>query len=246
MTYAPRSAPAGRSVPPARVGVYGYVPNTYGSSSGFGNVVFPGTGHAPGTYSPFSIVQPGFAAGLQGTVNGFGRGFGNGFRRFGQRSNTIVIPYGVPIYGGYAGSGYYGEPYPAPYQEQPEAGAPYGQGYGEPLPPQVIYVVPSEPDRSTSTAAPQGPVIYTVPPHNNNGNDGYVEVTPATPAAKPVYLIALKNASIYSATDYWVEDGTLHYLTTSNAHNQISLDQVDLDFTTRLNRERGVDFRLQK
>lgn len=227
---------------PGSVGVYGYVPNVYGSSSGFGNVVFPGTGHAPGTYSPFSIVQPGFAAGLQNSVSGFG--FGHGFRRFGQRSNTIVVPYGVPIYGGYGygAGGYYGEPYPAPYQEQPDAGVPYGQGYGEPQPPQVIYVVPSEPDRSTSTAAPQGPVIYTVPPHDN---DGYVEVTPATPA-KPIYLIALKNASIYSATDYWVQDGTLHYLTTSGAHNQISLDQVDLDFTSRLNRERGVDFRLQK
>ena len=216
--------PAGQQVRPP--GAYSYPQNIYGSVSGFGNVVYPGTGHAPGTYSPFSIVDPTFGTRLTNTVSGFGYpyntgyGYGYGYRRYNRGTTTVVLPYPFPVYAPYP------EPYPYPYAEPQPAPAP-----------QIIYVVPG----NTMEAPRGGVVTYVVPPHRNEGTE------PATaPPAKRLYLIALKNQSIYSTTEYWVEDDTLHYLTSYGAHNQVSLDQVDLDFTVRLNRERGVDFRLER
>jgi hypothetical protein len=195
---------------------------TFGSPHGFGNVLFPGTGHAPGTFSPFSIVDPTFGARLTNTVSGFGPVFGGG-RHFGGRrhfggSGAVIVPYAVPVY-------VYPEPQPQVYV----------------APSQVIYVVPGEPDRSLTTQAPQRESIVT-----------YVAPSRAAPEPSPAgeekkhILIALRNYSIYSATEYWVEGETLHYITHYGAHNQASLDQVDLEFTKRLNRERGVEFRLDK
>jgi hypothetical protein len=66
----------------------------------------------------------------------------------------------------------------------------------------------------------------------------------SAPAPNKYYLLAFKDHSVYSALAYWVEDKTLHYVTTQNTHNQASLDLVDLDFTKQLNRDRDVPFSL--
>ena len=60
----------------------------------------------------------------------------------------------------------------------------------------------------------------------------------------PMYLVALKDHTIYATPAYWIEGDTLHYVTGQNMHNQVSLDLVDRELTSRLNRERSVDFRL--
>lgn len=60
------------------------------------------------------------------------------------------------------------------------------------------------------------------------------------------YLIAYKDHSIYSALAYWVEDGTLHYVTTQNTHNQASLGLIDVEQTTKLNSDHGVPFSLSR
>jgi hypothetical protein len=200
-------------------------PRAYGSPHGYGNVVFPGTGHAPGTYSPFSIVDPSFGTRLSNTVSGFGNPYGNGYgynynygrRPYGGGGNAVIVPYAYPVY--------------VPYPEQPPVQyAPYAPQT------QVVYVVPAEPP-----APPRESVVtYVVPSRSSN------ESKPAKDE-KRLYLIAFKNYSIYSATDYWVERGeTIHYLTPYGAQNQASLDQIDLEFTERLNRERGIEFRLDK
>jgi hypothetical protein len=41
---------------------------------------------------------------------------------------------------------------------------------------------------------------------------------------------------------YWVEDGTLNYITPQGEHNQVSLPLIDRDTTARLNR--GSRFQL--
>ena len=64
---------------------------------------------------------------------------------------------------------------------------------------------------------------------------------PGDPIGTPqnYYLIAYKNHAVYTALAYWVEDKTLHYVTTQNTHNQASLDLIDLTLTKSLNqRER--------
>jgi hypothetical protein len=56
------------------------------------------------------------------------------------------------------------------------------------------------------------------------------------------YLIVYKDRSIHAALAYWVEGGTLHYVTTDNAHNQVSLDLVDTSASTKLNSDHNVPF----
>jgi hypothetical protein len=95
--------------------------------------------------------------------------------------------------------------------------------------------------------APAPPVIinqYFAPPPQP-----IVESPPPT-AGEPsgpvdnYYLIAYKDRSIYPVISYWVEDKTLHYVTTRNTHNQASLDLIDLDKTKALNKSRDVPFGL--
>jgi hypothetical protein len=230
-----------------------------------GSVVHPGIPNATGIYSPFSIADPRFGARLSNTITGFGNpGRRGGGRRPGPGSiSAVVVPYGVPVYvppygyGGYGGYAYgspaygngfaYGDqppvdPNAANYYQDANAGS----GYPQPAPyPQVIYVVPQQQPQST------GVVTYVVPPRENSAGEPATGVTvpaasPGGAANRPLFLIALKSNVIYSAAEAWVQGDTMHYVTPDGAHNQVSIDQVDIDFTTRINRERGIDFRLQQ
>jgi hypothetical protein len=64
------------------------------------------------------------------------------------------------------------------------------------------------------------------------------------PADSNRYLLAFKDHTIYSAVAYWVDGDTLHYFTTGNTHNQVSMALIDRELTERLNRELGIDFKL--
>jgi len=43
---------------------------------------------------------------------------------------------------------------------------------------------------------------------------------------------------------YWVDGDTVHYITTGNVHNQVSVSLVDRDLTVQLNKGRGVQVNL--
>ncbi|MGI8990870.1 MAG: hypothetical protein ACR2I2_14990 [Bryobacteraceae bacterium] len=209
--------------------------NSYGSASGFGSVVFPGTGHPPAGGN-FSINNPGFGSRLGSTVNGNARGpYGAASRR---RIGTL--PYAYPVVVGGYGYGY-------------DPG--YASGYGEQQPNVTVVAPPQQ-------QAPQVIINQNFggapPPDYQNMETGAAEggegfhmyQAPARAAPEPrtadpnYYLIAYKDHSIYSALAYWLEDKTLHYVTTQNTHNQASLDLIDLDFTRRLNQDRNVAFTL--
>ncbi len=55
----------------------------------------------------------------------------------------------------------------------------------------------------------------------------------------------LKDGSIFAATDYWLEDGRLLYLSSTGAVSSVALGDLDWPMTTRLNAERGVRFVLR-
>jgi hypothetical protein len=85
--------------------------------------------------------------------------------------------------------------------------------------------------------------------------DGYASAGPTGAVAQPAsaepatsetehYLIAFKDHTIYAALAFWVEGDTLHYFTSGNTHNQVSLSMVDKPLTERLNKESGIDMRL--
>jgi hypothetical protein len=59
-----------------------------------------------------------------------------------------------------------------------------------------------------------------------------------------VYLIAMKDHTIFPTVAYWVEGDTLNYITTEGSPNRASLDLVDREFSRQLNDERHVEFKL--
>ena len=86
------------------------------------------------------------------------------------------------------------------------------------------------------------------PPPDGNGLQIYQAPAP-TPQEQAMnegryYLIAYKDHSIYTALAYWMENGALNYVTPQNAHNQVSLDLLDLDLTKQLNARRGQAFNI--
>jgi hypothetical protein len=67
-----------------------------------------------------------------------------------------------------------------------------------------------------------------------------VRLTPAPSAQyeKSIYLIALKNQdNIRAAEAYWVDGGTLNYVTLQHERKQAPLTSIDRAFGYRLNRE---------
>ena len=214
---------------------------TYGSPTGFGNVLFPGTGSPPPagaafTTFPFSTPTT-FVERLGSSISGSGYtgvGPGYGHRRRGGGGGVVAYP----VYIG--GGGFYGD-----YADQ-YANAPQQQ-----LPANITIVMPPQqqgapmvlqypPDQA------QGPAAEAAPSANSNIQ---VYQAPTAPRPEPsddqvLFFIALKDSSVYTAVAYWVEDGTLHYITPQGRHNQVSLDLVDRPTSTKLNEGRKVEFRL--
>jgi hypothetical protein len=147
---------------------------------------------------------------------------------------------------GRSGPGYaYGYSFYVPnYYDGFDDGGSYTPGYGAPVAPQEGYAPP----------VPQQPVVINqyfgaqpLPPQGNEPQ----QIVDAQSAQGDVigtpqnyYLIAYKNHAVYAALAYWVEDKTLHYVTTQNTHNQASLDLIDVTLTKSLNQSREVPFTL--
>jgi hypothetical protein len=167
-------------------------------------------------------------------LGGFPSTVSRNFRGVAKPAAPRVYPYGVYPYG-YA---WYVPGYSAGYSAWGD-----DSYYGAAAPPQA-------PD---APSAPLQPVII----NQYFGAQEHPEAEPVPQAAAselpltagdPIgtpqnyYLIAYRNHAVYSALAYWVEDKTLHYVTTQNTHNQASLDLIDVDLTKSLNRSRDVPF----
>jgi hypothetical protein len=165
------------------------------------------------------------AGGGYGSVSGRG-GYGGGY----YRGRTAIVPYVYPSYG-------YGYGYPS-----------YGYGFGDPG---YGYAAPPPETMDYGQPAPPPDVNQyqeQVPQPDNRGLQIYQAPTP-TPQEQAMsegryYLIAYKDHSIYTALAYWMENGALNYVTPQNAHNQVSIDLLDLDLTKQLNARRGLPFNI--
>jgi hypothetical protein len=137
--------------------------------------------------------------------------------------------YPNPFYGGYATA-----PAPPDYGYDPSQG--YGQGYAPQGYPSVIVNPNYAPD-------PPSPglreYVYAPAPDAAPQTDGQPDAAPSV-----IFLIAMKDHTIYPAIAYWVEDDTLNYITQQGVRNRVSLDLVDRAFSTQLNKERNIDFAL--
>jgi hypothetical protein len=228
----------------------------FGSVGGFGNVVFPGIGHAPAVGNPWgnvvfpaipqnfnafsSVSNPFFANRLGGLVTGFKpyRG-GEEHRRGGV--GGVLGTYAVPVYVGSDQSAYgYGYGYPpdqAAAAQQPNVTV----VYPPPQPPVVINqnFAPPTSDQGQGPEPTSGSNLrmYQAPAGSTDNT---------TSGETSYYLIAFKDHTIYSAVAYYVEGDTLHYFTSGNVHNQASLSLVDRPLTEQLNRERNVTVQFPK
>ncbi len=63
-------------------------------------------------------------------------------------------------------------------------------------------------------------------------------------AEQRITLLQLRDGSMYGLTDYWFEDGELHYTTTYGGQNCVPFEHIDFEKTLQLNADRGVPFAL--
>ncbi|HYA17829.1 MAG TPA: hypothetical protein VEF06_10200 [Bryobacteraceae bacterium] len=183
-----------------------------------GQFAAAGMGRPLGGIAPSGQHRAGNQGARRGAVGGYVAPYGYSWYVPGLFDWSYATPSSVAVYGADT------SPYLAP--PPPVAAAPMvppappviiNQYFGSP-PPANVAVVP--PDETPHTAGePLAPV------------DNY-------------YLIAYKDHSVYPAISYWVEDKTLHYVTTQNTHNQASLDLIDLNLTRTINQARNVPFSL--
>jgi len=143
--------------------------------------------------------------------------------------SETILPYFVP-YPVYSNGEYYPDN-PSPFEQQvpPVMGVMPPQ---QPVQPVITnqYVPDPVPARPPTTPSVQ---VYQVPASQRS--------EPIEPQ-RPTIFIALKDGWVYTASDYWVENGTLHYIAARGKHNQVSLDLVDRQTTARLNH--GGEFQL--
>lgn len=207
---------------------------------GFGSVVNPsGVPQRFGVVNPIYSQPLTFGQRLGATVTGSDWAVGAYHR---QRWRGGIVPVPVFIGGGYPTM--YEAPVPnvtvinAP---QPSPTVVINQSYApDRMNPVVTEVDPETPETMSTyqapvTQNPEGRPVReaTRPPSNAEG--------------KPtVYLVAMKSGEVYTALAYWLEDGTVHYITTKHAHNRASLELVDVEMSRQLNRERGLEFALTR
>lgn len=179
----------------------------------------------------------GFSSGL----NSFNRGVS---RTPARRGAAYNYPYAysvwVPDYFDYLnGTGSYAAPYGAP---PPAAGGYYDPSLAGPPPSQQPVIINQYFSGPPAAQQPYGPSPYAQPPNAPETNNTSAAPGDTLGTPQTYYLIAYKNHAIYAALAYWVEDKTLHYVTTQNTHNQASMDLIDLTLTKSLNQDRQVPF----
>lgn len=193
--------------------------------------MFPGG--VPST--PQLGVNTSFGSGL-----GIRPGFGNvPYRRgnygYGYGRGVVAVP--VPVYvGGYGYTGYYEEPQVVVQQ-------PFMQGPA--APPAVIINQNFQPEKINPVVRDYSNADLPEPTMKAYGNTGQAATPNVTEDKATIYLVALKDGTILATLATWVDGDTLNYITRDNNRNQISLDRVDRDFSTRLNAERGLEVRFQ-
>lgn len=167
-----------------------------------------------------------------------------GRRNFG--GGAVYIPY--PVYGGYGMGygfdGFYASDYPGAggYDPGPGYAEHYSNGPAQ-APPTVII----NQNFQTDSVRPQLRDYSNVP----LPQPGAVAAPPATPAPgaladdqPTIFLIAMQDHTIHPVIAYWVQGDTLNYISVEGTLNQVSVAQVDRDFSKQLNAERNVPFAL--
>jgi hypothetical protein len=108
------------------------------------------------------------------------------------------------------------------------------------------YAAPYTPPPAVTIVQAPPPYIPAPPPPLPHAEIHEYKVAPesATAAEPPSFAIALKDGSVRSAMAVTTQGDTLHYVDPEGRHERVSLDAVDRETTTRLNRARNLPLRL--
>jgi hypothetical protein len=181
----------------------------------------------------------GFGGGFRGGFGGgFRGGFGGGFNRgFGFGWGWPAWGWGIGWGGGYWPD-YYGD---YGYGDYESASYPTA-GYSYSPSPNVTVIYPA-------TLPAAAPVYVEQAGRALREYDEYGQpVGPSrgsgASAGSPIYLIALKDHTIYPAVAYSVEADTLLFVTIWNEQKRAPLNLIDRGLSMQLNRERHVNFQL--
>ncbi len=192
-----------------------------------------------------TVPPPGGGRYFAGHIPGAG-GYG-GFGGFGgpqvghpRHDRAVIVPYPV-IWGPSYFGGYDAAP-PAYYPPDPGYPA-YAQQAQAPV---VIINQNFRPDTASPVVRDYSNTPLPEPTLKTYGNESHpYDKPPVVNDDQPtVYLIAMKDHTIFPAVAYWVEGDTLNYITTQGGHNRATLGVVDREFSKQLNDERHVEFRL--
>jgi hypothetical protein len=198
----------------------------------------------------------GFGGGFRGGFGGggFRGGFGGGFNRgFGFRGNRFVFNRGFGFRGPFFGAGFWGWPawggglgwgggyWPDYYGDYGSVGYPTaGYGYGSSPNVTVVYA-PAQPAAAPVYVEQARPVIRE---YDEYGQAVGPSRGLGASAGSPIYLIALKDNTIYPAVAYSVQVDTLLFVTLWNEQKRAPLNLIDRGLSMQLNRERHVNFQL--
>ncbi len=99
----------------------------------------------------------------------------------------------------------------------------------------------AQPAAAPANVDQEGPVLRE---YDEYGQDAGRSSGRDEGSGSPIYLIALKNQTIYAAIAYSVKGNTLSFLTTSHEQMRAPLDLIDRGLSSQLNRERHINFQL--
>jgi len=165
-------------------------------------------------------------------------------------------PYLYPGYGFYGFNPYYGLGYGFGcdpfwgfgcggfgYGWGPSYGFGYGSGYG--------YYGPgwdtgsnAPQDFTNDSSEPPSPNTWQDNSDSSGNEPESGSQVEAGEVGAPTTLIYLSDGTTYAATDYWVADNKLHYVTNYGGEGTLDLSQVDMQRTVDANAKNGVTFTL--
>lgn len=208
----------GRIQPPGSIG------------GGFGSIMFPGTGVPRGNPNIGSPHIQGLSRSIRGAPLP------------GNPGAPMVVP--VPVVVGGYGYGYAQQPNVTVINApQPSPTVIINQTYtpDQARPAMRAYPEGSLPEPEPLVSSYQAPIPSNPAPAPSTARREIRSVHSDKPT---IYLIAMRDGTVYSAYAYWLEGDTLHYVTTKHSMNMASLSLIDTALTTQLNEERGVAVRL--
>jgi hypothetical protein len=91
---------------------------------------------------------------------------------------------------------------------------------------------------NSGAMAPDNSGSIAEPSPNDNPVTGNVS------ASRPTVLLYLKDGTTYAASDYWLQDGVLHYIVNYGGESTLNMDELDLQRTVNENARRGINFSL--